>query len=480
MVVVAFHRRRVLPLMVQRQRLFEMTLDEPNDGVRLSTVALSDEEILRRVRETVEGRLRSSGLTLFSDALVTGVPLSGMRDVRASLPPVPKDTERRAVNRAHAEAYKERKDAEEARRKRKNLERDELEKHRWQQRHDGLPMEPSLSPSSMDSSSDDDESEAGWGPLDHLPDVRETVPGASASGLVSPGGGGEDASGLAIARPGAKAPETRALGKRAINPMGSMAEVERATAGAMQPPPQRVEGALESGEGRPAPMDTKAMPPPPPPPLQRMRDTVRKLLCPRSSWKRQADVPVLAPRKALKVSTSSTARWVEEAQAAIQRGTASTKVDPKEPVAQGEATEAATKQAGEEAPTPYEAEALELGEAEAPSIAEATEGEARAPRTSEAEVAEARAPGATEAKATEGALHTGVKCALAVVSSHYIGIDLEAISDDYVVAEDDEEAEEEVVKLVEAAEAPGTALPKLFEEEVVPPAPIADAGDPKF
>ena len=31
----------------------------------MSAVALSDEEILRRVREMVEGRLRSSGLTLF-------------------------------------------------------------------------------------------------------------------------------------------------------------------------------------------------------------------------------------------------------------------------------------------------------------------------------------------------------------------------------------------------------------------------------
>ena len=95
-----------------------------------------------------------------------------MRDVRASPPPVPKDAERWAVNRAHAEAYKERKDAAEARRKRKNLERDELEKRCRQQRYDGLPVEPSPSSSSMDPSSDDDESEAGRGPLDHLPDVR--------------------------------------------------------------------------------------------------------------------------------------------------------------------------------------------------------------------------------------------------------------------------------------------------------------------
>ena len=64
-VVAAFHRRRVLPLMARRQRLFEMTPSEPIDGIRLSAVALSNEEVLRRVRETVEGWLRSSGLTPF-------------------------------------------------------------------------------------------------------------------------------------------------------------------------------------------------------------------------------------------------------------------------------------------------------------------------------------------------------------------------------------------------------------------------------
>ena len=65
MVVAAFHCRRVLPLMARRWRLFDMTPDGLIKGVWMSTVALSDEEILRRVRETVEGRLRSSGLTPF-------------------------------------------------------------------------------------------------------------------------------------------------------------------------------------------------------------------------------------------------------------------------------------------------------------------------------------------------------------------------------------------------------------------------------
>jgi len=54
-----------------------------------------------------------------------------MRDVRASSSPVPEDAKRRAVNWAHAKAQKKKKDAKEAKRKRKNLEHEELEKRRW-------------------------------------------------------------------------------------------------------------------------------------------------------------------------------------------------------------------------------------------------------------------------------------------------------------------------------------------------------------
>ncbi|XP_066374878.1 uncharacterized protein [Miscanthus floridulus] len=108
-----------------------------------------------------------------------------------------------------------------------------------------------------------------------------------------------------------------------------------------------------------------------------------------------------------------------EAQATIQRGAASARADLKEPVAQGEATEAATKQAKEEEPTPHEAEAHELDGAKAPTVAEATKGEAKAPRTSKAEameagaprtigaeVAEARAPGTTEVGVVEADVST--------------------------------------------------------------------------
>ena len=58
----------------------------------------------------------------------------------------------------------------------------------------------------------------------------------------------------------------------------------------------------------------------------------------------------------------------------------------------------------------------------------------------------------------------GVKRALAVISSHYVGVDLLAISDGYVLPDDDEEADAVVTKLMEAAEGPGTALVTLFEE----------------
>ena len=50
--------------------------------------------------------------------------------MRASPPHVPKDVRRRAINRAHAEAQKKRKDTKAAKRTKKILEREELDKRR--------------------------------------------------------------------------------------------------------------------------------------------------------------------------------------------------------------------------------------------------------------------------------------------------------------------------------------------------------------
>ena len=136
---------------------------------------------------------------------------------------------------------------------------------------------------SVDSSDEEDKSERGRGPLDHLLDVVEVAPRVSASSPAPPGRGGEADPGSAVARSGAEAdtPEAQALGKRAISPVGSAAVVEQVAVEATPPPLQRTEGAPGSAEDRPAPMDTEATPLPPPPPL-RMRFAVAKRLPPRS------------------------------------------------------------------------------------------------------------------------------------------------------------------------------------------------------
>jgi len=207
-----------------------------------------------------------------------------MRDVRSSPPPVLEDAERRAVNRAHADAQKRRKDAKAAKRTKHILAREELDKRRRQQRKDGLPLEESPSTSlSTEASDGDDKVEGGRGPLGHLPDVVEVALEVSASSPTPPGRGGEADPRPAVARSGAEAdtPEARALGKRAVSPVGSAAVVEQVAVEATPPPPQRTEGAPGSAEDRPAPMDTDATPLPPPPPL-RMRFAVAKRLPRRS------------------------------------------------------------------------------------------------------------------------------------------------------------------------------------------------------
>ena len=165
--------------------------------------------------------------------------------MRSSPSPVPKDARWRAINRAHADTQKKRKDAKAAKRTKKILAREELDKRRRQQRKDGLLLEESPSPSlSTEASDGDDGGKVGRGPLDHLPDVVEVVPRALASSPALPGGGGEADPGSAVVRSGAEADtlEARALGKRAISPVGSAAVVEQVAVEATPPPPQRTEG----------------------------------------------------------------------------------------------------------------------------------------------------------------------------------------------------------------------------------------------
>ncbi|XP_066396579.1 uncharacterized protein [Miscanthus floridulus] len=165
-------------------------------------------------------------------------------------------------------------------------------------------------------------------------------------------------------------------------------------------------------------MDTEATPLSPPPPL-RMRFAVVKRLPPRSSRKRPTDDLPLAPLKALKASPGSFAHWVAEAQAALHRGTASARVDLKEPAAQGGATEVD--------PTPTREGALPSrgGEAhksdgagvpvvaEAPGVSEAKATEDRAPKTAETAVAAAGVSASFEAKMAEAGALEAVEAIMA-------------------------------------------------------------------
>ncbi|XP_066316647.1 uncharacterized protein [Miscanthus floridulus] len=322
----------------------------------------------------------------------------GMRDVRSSPPPILEDVRRWMINRVHADMQKKWKDAKAMNRTKKILTREELDKRRRQQRKDGLPLEESLSSSlSMEASDGDDEGEVGQGPLDHLPNIVEVVPGALASSPALPGGGRAD-SGSAIARSGAKTdtPEARALGKCVVSPVGSAAAMEQVAVEATQLPPQRTEGVSGSIEDQLVPMDTEAMPLPPPPPLG-TRVTVVKWLPPCSSRKRPAEVPTLVPLKALKVSPGSIAHWVASVQATLHHGVASARADPKEPASLGGATEAALTQEGEVAPPPHDGEACGSDVAKVPLAAETSGTEV--PRVSQAGATETAAPGTIEAAA---------------------------------------------------------------------------------
>ena len=114
----------------------------------------------------------------------------------------------------------------------------------------------------------------------------------------------------------------------------------------------------------------------------------------------------MAPLKALKVGPGSTARWVAEAQAAIQRGAASARADPKEPATQGGAAEATPTQTGEGVPPPCEGEAHESDGAEVPLVAEA-------PGVSKAEATEAEAPKTTETAAAAVSVSAATEATMA-------------------------------------------------------------------
>jgi len=118
------------------------------------------------------------------------------------------------VNRARAEEEKKKKDAKEAKRTKKLLAREKLDARRRRQKLEGLPLEPSPSSSVSDSSGDGGEREVGTACLEHLPDIREMVPGAPARSLMLLGGGGVP--GPVAARPRAEPDRPRPRCRRSV------------------------------------------------------------------------------------------------------------------------------------------------------------------------------------------------------------------------------------------------------------------------
>jgi hypothetical protein len=94
----------------------------------------------------------------------------GLRNFKLSWPPVPEDAAGRTARRLAAEKDKEKKDVEKARARERMRAREALEKRRWTQARDGLPLEPS--PDTPDDDDDDDEDDDMAARLGLSPDPR--------------------------------------------------------------------------------------------------------------------------------------------------------------------------------------------------------------------------------------------------------------------------------------------------------------------
>jgi hypothetical protein len=96
----------------------------------------------------------------------------GLRNFKTSRPPVPEDAAGRTARRLAAEKDKEKKDAEKARAHERMWAREALEKRRWRQARDGLPLEPSPDTPDDDDDDDDDEDDDMAARLGLSPDPR--------------------------------------------------------------------------------------------------------------------------------------------------------------------------------------------------------------------------------------------------------------------------------------------------------------------
>jgi hypothetical protein len=118
----------------------------------------------------------------------------------------------------------------------------------------------------------------------------------------------------------------------------------------------------------------------------------------------------------------------------------------------------------------------EAGSGEADGVA-ATSGEAESCSRWETLGEMSRFFGVARLSHLHGAVHLGVKWALAMVASHY-EIDLERVCNDYVLPDEPELATTEAQRLNDAVEGLGTLLAHHFKVEVVPPPPLPAGAEP--
>jgi hypothetical protein len=148
----------------------------------------------------------------------------GLRGFKLSRPPVPEDAADRAARRLAAEKEKEKKDAEKAWAREKMRAREALEKHRWRQARDGLPLESS--PDTPDDDDDDDEDDDMAARLGLSPDPRLDQGSSSQppGGLAPPE--------LGAGMPGSRSEERR----RAEGVLDPLAEIIGVTPGGQADP----------------------------------------------------------------------------------------------------------------------------------------------------------------------------------------------------------------------------------------------------
>lgn len=246
----------------------------PIEGSRMLSETLTIDKIFRRVRDTVEGVIDLGFLSQPPLRPTQGCISLGLgSSFKPSPPPVPEDSEQREANRQSVERRKRAKDVEKKKKQEKSDARARLEKRHKEQRREVLPLEPSPPSSNPDDDGGDSDSDTARraGQMVHLGGRPE---GSSSQFVAS----------AAMERVPEPTTEVRMLvGTQPVS------WAEGMTGSAINQARRTTSGTGNLGASV----------------------TGKRLLIPRSSQKRRAGTPPLAPHKALKRGAGGSAGEVE-------------------------------------------------------------------------------------------------------------------------------------------------------------------------